>query len=183
MLYKFSRVQLRNEKSKEGIFDGKTGYVEEVHMVLDLPNFIIKWDKEKFKDPTPYEMKDLKDLTYDPKHNWHQNEKNNGKVYVAARQFGDGDRNIDKLIEKCMSEKQVLRNVERSTKIAQVRTQRPIVLQEVNIDNSHVQALAPGEATIACADASEFAPNNLTEENRRKNLNYDARTYEVSLFS
>jgi hypothetical protein len=155
---------MRNAKSEEdGVFDGKTGYVEEVRYILGLRTFIIKWDKERVKDPTPYEMKDLKDLTYDPKHNWHQNEKDNGKVKVERR-YEAGDGSKDKLVDTNMTEKQVLRNVAQSSIITQMRNQRPIVLQE---------------ATASSA-ASEFAPNNATEENRRKNLNYDARTYQVN---
>jgi hypothetical protein len=62
MLYKQSRVQMRNKQS-DGIFNGKTGHVEKVEIVMGLPYFVIKWDKEKKKNPTLYEMKDLKDLT------------------------------------------------------------------------------------------------------------------------
>lgn len=223
MLYKFSRVQKRNEheQSQEGIFDGKTGsVVDDVYFELGLPYFIIKWDNEKFADPTPFEMKDLKDVTYDPKHNWHQHEKDSGKVFAPRRhEEGDGS-SIDKHIEKCMMEKQIVRNALQSKKTsefrAELRNQRRTALENVdNHINSHAQELAPELATTAvnvdnhsnshvqellattaararlattaairtdCTAASEFATNNLTEANRRKNLNYDARIYEVSLY-
>jgi hypothetical protein len=142
---------------------GKIGSVHEVHIVLGVPTFIVKWDNEKLKDYTPYEIKELKDLTYDPKHNWHQHEKDNGKITIP-RQCDKRDDNIN--INTCMAEKQVLRNVAQSENIALLRSQRPILLEDV-------------ATATRCSSASEFAPNNLTEENRRKNLNYDARTYQV----
>jgi hypothetical protein len=168
---------MRNGQS-DGTFNGKTGHVEKVEIVMGLPYFVIKWDTEKMTDPTLYEMTDLKDLTFDPK--WHQHEKDNRKVFINREEK-------DSMVKSRQREKQINRNIVRNELLVELRAKRHAdkqsalaSAQTLTQGGSGASVLSGQGFVASVSNASEFAPNNLTEENRRKNLNYDAKTYQVS---
>ncbi len=173
---------MKNEQS-EGTFNGKTGHVEKVEIVMGLTYFVIKWDKEEKEDPTLYEMRDLKDLTFDPK--WHQHEKDkvvdNKKDSMANKKSRQREKQINRNVvrNELLVELRAKRHADMQSALASART---LTQGESGDSVSSGQVLSRGEssASVPRTDASEFAPNNLTEENRRKNLNYDAKTYQVT---